>query len=55
MDGQKVIVCKLKANPNELYIIAYPIDELNIPKWFKDLPFDHDGMEQTIVDLKRAI
>ena len=52
MDGQKVIVCKLKANPMNFTSIAYPIDELNIPKWFKELPFDHDGMEQTIVDQK---
>ena len=27
-------------------------DELNIPKWFKELPFDHDGMEQSIIDQK---
>ena len=31
---------------------AYPIDELNLPQWFKDLPFDQDGMEGTIVDGK---
>ncbi len=52
MDGQKVIVCKLKANPMNFTSIAYPIDELNIPKWFKELPFDHDGMEQSIIDQK---
>ena len=52
MDGQKVIVCKLKANPMNFTSIAYPIDELNLPSWFKELPFDHETMEQTIVDQK---
>jgi DNA polymerase elongation subunit (family B) len=52
MDGQKVIVCKLKSNPMNYTSIAYPIDELNIPKWFKDLPFDHDEMEKAIIDQK---
>ena len=52
MDGQKVIVCKLKPNPMNYTSIAYPIDELNIPKWFKELPFDHDEMEKTIIDQK---
>tara|TARA_Y100001970_G_C14241391_1_gene865102 strand:+ start:872 stop:3586 length:2715 start_codon:yes stop_codon:yes gene_type:complete len=52
MDGQKVIVCKLKSNPMNYTSIAYPIDELNIPKWFKELPFDHDEMEKTIIDQK---
>ena len=52
MDGQKVIVCKLKSNPMNYTSIAYPIDELNIPRWFKDLPFDHDEMEKTIIDQK---
>tara|TARA_B100001094_G_scaffold106985_1_gene102941 strand:+ start:2599 stop:5319 length:2721 start_codon:yes stop_codon:yes gene_type:complete len=52
MDGQKVIVCKLKPNPMNYTSIAYPIDELNIPKWFKDLPFDHDEMEKAIIDQK---
>ena len=52
MDGQKVIVCKLKPKPINYTSIAYPIDELNIPKWFKELPFDHDEMEKTIIDQK---
>ena len=52
MDGQKVIVCKLKSNPMNYTSIAYPIDELNIPKWFKELPFDHEAMEQAIIDQK---
>jgi len=52
MDGQKVIVCKLKPNPMGYTSIAYPIDELNLPDWFKELPFDHKEMEQTIIDQK---
>ena len=32
--------------------IAYPIDELNLPDWFKELPFDHKEMESTIIDQK---
>ena len=52
MDGQKVIVCKLKQNPMNYTSIAYPIDELNLPEWFKELPFDHSLMETTIIDQK---
>jgi len=51
-DGQKVIVCKLKPNPLEFTSVAYPVDELRLPQWFKDLPFDHSEMEQTIIDNK---
>jgi DNA polymerase elongation subunit (family B) len=51
-DGQKVIVCKLKSNPMNITSIAYPIDELRLPDWFKELPFDHSAMEQTIIDNK---
>jgi hypothetical protein len=51
-DGQKVIVCKLKANPLEYASVAYPVDELRLPQWFKDLPFDHAEMEATIIDKK---
>jgi hypothetical protein len=32
--------------------IAYPIDELRLPDWFKELPFDHAAMEATIIDNK---
>jgi DNA polymerase elongation subunit (family B) len=51
-DGQKAIVCKLRSNPMQINSIAYPIDELNLPDWFKQLPFDHDAMEETIIDSK---
>jgi len=51
-DGQKVIVCKLKPNPLGFTSVAYPVDELRLPQWFKDLPFDHAEMENTIIDNK---
>ncbi|NDB64562.1 MAG: hypothetical protein EB168_02680 [Euryarchaeota archaeon] len=52
IDGMKVIVCKLKANPLGWTSIAYPTDELHLPQWFKELPFDDATMEATIVDQK---
>ena len=51
-DGAKVIVCKLKANPLEFTSVAYPVDELRLPQWFKELPFNHAEMEATIIDKK---
>jgi hypothetical protein len=32
--------------------VAYPVDELRLPQWFKDLPFDDAEMEETIIDSK---
>jgi DNA polymerase elongation subunit (family B) len=52
VDGMKVIVCKVKANPLGYTSIAYPVDELRLPKWFQDLPFDHAEMESTIINNK---
>jgi DNA polymerase elongation subunit (family B) len=52
VDGMKVIVCKLKSNPLEYSSVAYPVDELRLPKWFQDLPFDHAEMEATIINNK---
>jgi len=52
LDGMKVIVCKLRPNPLGLTSIAYPVDELRLPKWFKELPFDDATMESTLVDKK---
>ena len=52
IDGMKVIVCKLKPNPLGFTSIAYPVDELRLPKWFCELPFDDQAMEQTLVDEK---
>ena len=51
-DGAKVIVCKVKDNPLGFTSVAYPVDELRLPQWFKDLPFNHDEMESTIIDNK---
>ena len=51
-DGAKVIVCKVKQNPLGYTSVAYPVDELRLPQWFKDLPFDHAEMEQSIIDNK---
>jgi DNA polymerase elongation subunit (family B) len=52
VDGMKVIVCKLKSNALGFTSIAYPTDELRLPKWFCDLPFDDSEMERTLVDEK---
>ena len=52
VDGMKVIVCKVKANPLGFTSVAYPVDELRLPKWFQDLPFDHAEMEATIINNK---
>jgi len=52
VDGMKVIVCKLKNNPLDFTSVAYPTDILHIPDWFKQLPFDNDLMESTIVTKK---
>ena len=51
-DGAKVIVCKLKQNPMGFTSVAYPVDELRLPQWFKDLPFDDAEMETTVIDEK---
>ncbi len=52
MDGMKVIVCKLKSNALEWTSIAYPTDELHLPQWFRDLPFDDAAMQTTVIDGK---
>jgi len=52
VDGMKVYVCKLKNNAMGYTSIAYPVDELRLPKWFQDLPFDDAAMEETIIDNK---
>jgi DNA polymerase elongation subunit (family B) len=52
VDGMKVIVCKLKSNPLGYTSVAYPVDELRLPKWFQDLPFDHAEMESVIINNK---
>ena len=52
VDGMKVNVCKLKANPLGYTSVAFPVDEKHIPKWFQELPFDHAEMETVIIDNK---
>jgi DNA polymerase elongation subunit (family B) len=52
VDGMKVIVCKLKQNPLGYTSVAYPTDEMRIPEWFKELPFDDAAMAETIIDNK---
>jgi hypothetical protein len=53
VDGQKVIVCKLKeTTDNRLSSIAYPVDESHLPEWFLRLPFDSDDMMAGVVDQK---
>ena len=52
VDGMKIVVCKLKPNPLNFTSIAYPVDELRLPQWFTELPFDDAAMEQTLVDEK---
>jgi len=52
VDGMKVIVCKVKDNPLGYTSVAYPTDELRLPKWFQELPFDHSEMETTIINNK---
>ena len=51
-DGAKVIVCKVKDNPMGYTSVAYPVDELRLPEWFKELPFDDATMENTVIDEK---
>ncbi len=52
VDGMKVMVCKLKRNPLDYTSVAYPVDQLRIPIWFKELPFDDESMEKTLIDSK---
>ena len=52
VDGMKVVVCKLKDNPMGITSVAYPVDEMHLPKWFQELPFDHNEMEVTIINNK---
>ena len=52
VDGMKVVVCKVKDNALGYTSVAYPTDESHIPQWFKNLPFDDNDMEDTIVDQK---
>jgi hypothetical protein len=52
VDGMKIVVCKLKDNPLGMTSVAYPKDQLRLPQWFVDLPFDVVEMEQVLLDSK---
>jgi DNA polymerase elongation subunit (family B) len=52
VDGMKIVVCQLRNNPLHMTSVAYPVDELRLPKWFKDLPFDEAAMMQSLVNDK---
>lgn len=52
VDGMKIVVCKLKPNLLGMTSIAYPTDELRLPQWFLELPFDDGEMIRTLVDEK---
>jgi DNA polymerase elongation subunit (family B) len=52
MDGNKIIVCRLRKNALDMDSVAYPTDELRLPQWFKDLPFDTELMISGLVDEK---
>jgi DNA polymerase elongation subunit (family B) len=52
VDGMKTIVCKLRSNALGWTSIGYPTDEMHLPQWFKELPFDNTEMEATVVDQK---
>ena len=51
-DGMKVIVCRLKPNPLGYESVAYPTDEMHLPTWFKELPFDDERMEESVLNKK---
>ncbi len=53
-DGSRIIICRLKRNSFDMNSVAYPFDEHYLPTWFKQLPFDEDLMEHTIIDKKLA-
>lgn len=51
-DGSRIIVCRLKPNYLRMEAVAYPVDELHLPQWFRNLPFDERSMEEIIIDKK---
>jgi hypothetical protein len=53
VDGHKIVLCYLKeGNIYNMTSVAYPIDEVHLPDWFTNLPFDEDRMEETVLDAK---
>ncbi len=51
-DGSRIIVCKMKPNNMNIRAVAYPVDEPHLPEWFKEMPFNVELMETTIIDKK---
>lgn len=51
-DGSKTLFCRLKSNPLGFKTVAMPVDEPHLPEWFKDLPFDNEAMEKSVLDAK---
>lgn len=49
MDGHRVIVVKLKPNPFGFKSVAIPYDLTEIPQWFKELCFDVNEMDASVV------
>ena len=52
VDGMKIVVCQLRNNALGMTSVSYPVDELRLPQWFKDLPFDENAMMQSLVNEK---
>ena len=52
-DGDKVEVLDLKkGNPYDMRSVAIKVDEIYVPDWFKELPFENDAHEQKLLDQK---
>jgi len=39
-------------NPCNITSVAYPVDQLMLPEWFKQLPFDDELMSETLITKK---
>lgn len=52
-DGSRMIVCTLKRNQYGFSTMAYPLELDNkLPKWYMDLPFNSEEMENILIDKK---
>ena len=45
-------MAQYRSHPLEWTSIAYPTDEMHLPQWFCELPFDDAAMEATVIDGK---
>lgn len=53
VDTNDIIVCKLlPTNIYNINSIAFPVDMVSAPKWFKELPFDTSDMTYKVIDKK---